>query len=220
MSDGLELKKIREFNCFNIHYSTKVDKNNVHLKVLIPSVAAGAIIGKNGEAIIQVSKQTGAKVKLSKADDFYPGTTERVCLIQGNLEAVTKMHLYIMDRIYEKSESLNNSSSSAASQQLPPPSPSPPPPPPLPMDTKNAESEGTVTLWSSGQRSTSTMPTKVQWERHQQVKILVPNCTAGLIIGKRGAFVNVIKQETGAWVQVSQKSEHIDLAERCITIAG
>lgn len=44
-----------------------------HFKLLVPSVAAGAIIGKGGETIAQLQKETGARVKMSKAHDFYPG---------------------------------------------------------------------------------------------------------------------------------------------------
>ena len=44
-----------------------------HFKVLVPSIAAGAIIGKGGETIAQLQKDTGARVKMSKANDFYPG---------------------------------------------------------------------------------------------------------------------------------------------------
>ena len=44
-----------------------------HLKVLVPAVAAGAIIGKGGETIAQLQKDAGARVKMSKASDFYPG---------------------------------------------------------------------------------------------------------------------------------------------------
>lgn len=47
--------------------------DNVHLKILVPSIAAGAIIGKGGETIAQVQKDAGARVKMSKANDFYPG---------------------------------------------------------------------------------------------------------------------------------------------------
>lgn len=36
-------------------------------------MAAGAIIGKGGETIAAVQKETGAKVKMSKSHDFYPG---------------------------------------------------------------------------------------------------------------------------------------------------
>ena len=47
----------------------------------MPSIAAGAIIGKGGETIAQVQKEAGARVKMSKANDFYPGmkTQEKYC---------------------------------------------------------------------------------------------------------------------------------------------
>lgn len=53
-----------------------------------------------------------------------------------------------------------------------------------------------------------------------QVKILVPNSTAGMIIGKGGNFIKQIKEESGAYVQISQKSKETNLPERCITVAG
>ena len=53
-----------------------------------------------------------------------------------------------------------------------------------------------------------------------QVKILVPNSTAGMIIGKAGNYIKQIKEESGAYVQISQKSKETNLPERCITVAG
>ncbi len=50
---------------------------NVYLKILVPSVAAGAIIGKGGETITQIQRDTGAVIKMSKANDFYPGKVNR-----------------------------------------------------------------------------------------------------------------------------------------------
>lgn len=49
-----------------------------HLKVLVPGVAAGAIIGKGGETIAQLQKDTEARVKMSKARDFYPGESNNI----------------------------------------------------------------------------------------------------------------------------------------------
>ena len=40
----------------------------------MPSVAAGAIIGKKGESIAKLQNDSGARVKMSKSHDFYPGT--------------------------------------------------------------------------------------------------------------------------------------------------
>ncbi|XP_052766154.1 RNA-binding protein Nova-1-like isoform X3 [Mya arenaria] len=157
---------------------TELGADNVHLKILVPSIAAGAIIGKGGETIAHVQKEAGARVKMSKANDFYPGTTERVCLIMGAADSVRKVHNFIMEKIREK-----------------------PDPNPKPEVSKN------------------------NFERHRQVtvvnvKILVPNSTAGMIIGKGGNFIKQIKEESGAYVQISQKSKETNLPERCITVAG
>lgn len=43
------------------------------MKILVPAVASGAIIGKGGETIASLQKDSGARVKMSKSHDFYPG---------------------------------------------------------------------------------------------------------------------------------------------------
>ena len=48
----------------------------------------------------------------------------------------------------------------------------------------------------------------------------MPNSTAGMIIGKAGNYIKQIKEESGAYVQISQKSKETNLPERCITVAG
>ena len=74
----------------------------VNLKILVPAVASGAIIGKGGETIAEVQKSTGTRIKMSKANDFYPGTTERVGLIQGTNEAVLRVMDFIAQKMVEK----------------------------------------------------------------------------------------------------------------------
>ncbi|KER23662.1 hypothetical protein T265_08514 [Opisthorchis viverrini] len=154
---------------------------DVHLKLLIPCVAAGAIIGKGGEAVESIKRQTGARLKMSKANDFYPGTTERVCLIVGTMKACMQLSDYIMKKISERTD------------------------PPSPV---------------SHPVSTSTTCLPVHMERHNQVKILVPNSTAGVIIGKSGSFIKKIKEMSGAFVQISQRPKGLKLMERCIIITG
>ncbi|KAK2517189.1 hypothetical protein Q9966_014753 [Columba livia] len=66
------------------------------LKVLIPSYAAGSIIGKGGQTIVQLQKETGATIKLSKSKDFYPGS---LSLIE-NLD-VDEKELYSKKILYE-----------------------------------------------------------------------------------------------------------------------
>ncbi|XP_050510590.1 RNA-binding protein Pasilla isoform X1 [Diabrotica virgifera virgifera] len=145
-----------------------------HFKVLVPSVAAGAIIGKGGETIAQLQKETGARVKMSKSHDYYPGTTERVCLITGSVEAIMNALDFIMNKIREKPDLAKNMG-----------------------DSENK-----------------------MHERERHVKILVPNSTAGMIIGKAGNYIKQIKESSGSYVQISQKSKDISLQERCITVIG
>lgn len=147
-----------------------------HFKILVPSVAAGAIIGKGGETIAQLQKETGTRVKMSKATDFYPGTRERVCLITGNIDGILKIHEFIMEKIKEK----------------------PDPNAKLAIDFDH----------------------KQPAEREKQVKILVPNSTVGMIMGKGGSYIKQIKEKSGAYVQISQKSKDHALVERCITVIG
>ncbi|XP_031785217.1 RNA-binding protein Nova-1 isoform X2 [Nasonia vitripennis] len=158
------------------HYGTGGD-GTYHLKVLVPGVAAGAIIGKGGETIAQLQKDTGARVKMSKSHDFYPGTTERVCLITGSVDAIMAVMDFIMEKIREKPD----------------------------LTTK------TTVDFDSG---------KATAERDKQVKILVPNSTAGMIIGKAGNYIKQIKEESGSYVQISQKAKDVSLQERCITVIG
>ncbi|XP_012256949.2 RNA-binding protein Pasilla isoform X3 [Athalia rosae] len=161
------------------HYGSGGD-GTYHLKVLVPGVAAGAIIGKGGETIAQLQKDTGARVKMSKSHDFYPGTTERVCLITGNVDAIMAVMDFIMDKIREKPD----------------------------LTSK------TTVDFDSG---------KTTAERDKQVlnvKILVPNSTAGMIIGKAGNYIKQIKEESGSYVQISQKAKDLSLQERCITVIG
>ncbi|EDW66526.1 RNA-binding protein Pasilla isoform X4 [Drosophila virilis] len=167
---GIEVEIENNNNNHNHHGDT-----TFHMKILVPAVASGAIIGKGGETIASLQKDTGARVKMSKSHDFYPGTTERVCLITGSVEGIMTVVDFIMDKIREKPD----------------------------LTTKIIDAES-----------------KQAQERDKQVKILVPNSTAGMIIGKGGAFIKQIKEESGSYVQISQKPKDVSLQERCITIIG
>jgi len=153
-----------------------VDPNTCHLKILIPSAAAGAIIGKGGETIAEVQQKIGAKIKLSKANDFYPGTNERVCLISGSKDAVTGICQFLQEKVKEK--------------------PDPHSKPAIDFDNK------------------------VTAEREKQVKVIVPNSTAGMIIGKGGSTIQLIKEQSGAFIQLSQKPTDTTLPERVVTVIG
>ncbi|XP_030920932.1 RNA-binding protein Nova-1 isoform X3 [Geospiza fortis] len=76
------------------------------------------------------------------------------------------------------------------------------------------------TLPSSPTTTKSSPSDPMTTSRANQVKIIVPNSTAGLIIGKGGATVKAIMEQSGAWVQLSQKPDGINLQERVVTVSG
>lgn len=49
------------------------NRDDVHLKIMVPSCAAGAVIGKGGETIGRLQRETTAKIKMSKNQDTFPG---------------------------------------------------------------------------------------------------------------------------------------------------
>jgi len=56
--------------------------------------------------------------------------------------------------------------------------------------------------------------------RGQQIKIILPNKTAGTIIGKAGATIKEIKEETKAKISITGRDESSVPGERLLTISG
>ncbi|KER29037.1 hypothetical protein T265_04227 [Opisthorchis viverrini] len=156
------------------------------MKILVPSGAVGAIIGKGGESIAHVQWETGARIKLSKPNDFYPGTMERVCLIQGTLDGVTRMHNYIMDRMLEKPECAG----ATGGQTLPGSTSLACPVRPTTGGAVIPTTVGTPsTISTTGQAdfgASGAWPTvggsRLPWGRHQQVGNYMPVCLRRLAL--------------------------------------
>jgi len=68
------------------------------LKVLIPSNVTGLIIGKGGANIIRLREESQFEtLSLSRAGDEYPSTTERIFLMDGTREAISKGLKMVVD---------------------------------------------------------------------------------------------------------------------------
>ena len=72
------------------------------LKILVPNYAAGSIIGKGGQNIAQVQQTTGARIKLSPNNHYYPGTQERIGLIIGEVDTIVTMLDFVIDKIRQE----------------------------------------------------------------------------------------------------------------------
>lgn len=84
------------------------------LKMLCPYYCAGAIIGKGGETIKELMDKTDCDVKISKNDERFPTTSERVISVQGDQSAVEECILFCQDKIRKDQPPPNAKSESHA----------------------------------------------------------------------------------------------------------
>lgn len=66
------------------------------VRFLISSPAAGSIIGKGGASITEFQNQSGTKMQVSRNNEFFPGTQERILTMTGTVNAIlTALHLIL-----------------------------------------------------------------------------------------------------------------------------
>jgi RNA-binding protein Nova len=70
------------------------------IKLLVSNNVAGSIIGRAGQTISEMQMHSHTRIKLSQTGDYYPGTQDRVCLVQGELEPVKLALRLLLERIY------------------------------------------------------------------------------------------------------------------------
>ena len=69
---------------------------SITLKLLVPGSAAGSIIGKGGATINEIQTQTGTRIQLSRNDEVFPGTSDRIVTLGGTITSVLcALHLII-----------------------------------------------------------------------------------------------------------------------------
>jgi len=136
------------------------------LKILVPDVAGGGIIGKKGANMQEMEQQSGGgKMKISSSGMFYPGTDrERILLLTGTVEQIIEMNKLVMEK----------------------------------LDHERG----------------------VNKDRSQTVRMIIPDGTAGLVIGKAGADIKALKASSKAVIIVNSSKENAVKGERLITVSG
>lgn len=70
------------------------------IKLLVSNNVAGSIIGRAGQTISELQAQSSTRIKLSQTGDYYPGSQDRVCLVQGQNENVKAALRLLLERFY------------------------------------------------------------------------------------------------------------------------
>merc|ERR1719447_1914673 len=134
--------------------------------MLIPSNVSGHIIGKGGETIAELRRSSCTNIMMSKANELFPGTQDRVSLINGSKDSISDVVKLLVKLMKQRLEELGE-----------------------PGDVE------------------------------RQLRLVVPNSTIGMVIGKGGETVEQMKQRSGANILISKKDE-VKIPERVITLVG
>ncbi|CAL8143597.1 unnamed protein product [Orchesella dallaii] len=145
------------------------DPDAVYLKFMVPQATAGSVIGKGGQNISDLQKEYSVHIRMSKANDVFPGTDNRVAIMSGKVSNVLAATMVIFKRMTSPSD-------------LFPKNPRP----------KNVSDK--------------------------ELSLIVPQATAGLIIGKGGSRVKSIQEESNCHINLTQKNEQLPTNERVVTI--
>ncbi len=145
------------------------------IKMLISNNIAGSIIGRMGQSISKLQVESQTRIKISQSSDYYPGTQERVCLIQGTSGDNVKHAVgLIIQRCYQiqQSERTQQQSLLAAS----------------PMTVYNG---GTIVT------APPPLPTTDVGGFDFVIRLLVPVSCCGMIIGKNGSNIKHMEESSG-----------------------
>ena len=84
-------------------------QSHVALKLLLSNTASGLIIGRSGSTISDLQAKSRSRIKFSQGGDTFPGTRDRVCLIQGSFQNASLGVDMVLTKLHEH-QSLQNTS--------------------------------------------------------------------------------------------------------------
>lgn len=79
-----------------------------HVRFLVSNAAAGSVIGKGGSTITEFQAKSGARIQLSRNQEFFPGTTDRIIMISGSIKEVVNGLELILDKLHSEVYHLTN----------------------------------------------------------------------------------------------------------------
>ncbi|XP_043707381.1 protein BTR1-like isoform X2 [Telopea speciosissima] len=70
-----------------------------YIRFLVSNAAAGSVIGKGGSTITEFQSQSGARIQLSRNQEFFPGTSDRIIMISGMINEILKAMELILAKL-------------------------------------------------------------------------------------------------------------------------
>ncbi|WVR04566.1 hypothetical protein IAU60_001573 [Kwoniella sp. DSM 27419] len=176
----------------------------VTIKFIIPNSRMGSVIGKGGAKIKEIQEASGARLNASEA--MLPGSTERVLSVSGVADAV-HIAVYYIGTILIEYQDRNPGAASGSYRQV---------------GSRGPPSSGGPGGPGAG---VAGGPNGAPPPGMQTQQIFIPNALVGAIIGKGGAKINEIRQQSQCQIRVtdpgtSAPGTPANPEERLVTITG
>ncbi|KAK4750257.1 hypothetical protein SAY87_027706 [Trapa incisa] len=70
-----------------------------YIRFLVSNTAAGSVIGKGGSIITDLQSRTGARIQLSRSQEFFPGTNDRIIMLSGCIDDILKAVELVLSKL-------------------------------------------------------------------------------------------------------------------------
>ncbi|GMI83360.1 BINDING TO TOMV RNA 1S (SHORT FORM), binding to TOMV RNA 1L (long form), BINDING TO TOMV RNA 1 [Hibiscus trionum] len=70
-----------------------------YIRFLVSNAAAGSVIGKGGSTITEFQSKSGARIQLSRSNEFFPGTSDRIIMVSGVIDDILKAMELILAKL-------------------------------------------------------------------------------------------------------------------------
>jgi RNA-binding protein Nova len=149
------------------------------------------ITGKGGATINELQTSTNCRIQLTRTGEVFPGTSERVLTLSGELPSVlTAVHL-ISTKLQSETNNGNNNNNNENNEEN--------------FENTNTNTEG-------GEENKQQTP---------KCRLVIPNAAAGCVLGKGGATIKSFIEDSEAEIRLSSQNQAPPgCHDRILTISG
>ncbi|VFR02765.1 unnamed protein product [Cuscuta campestris] len=192
------------------------EKPHVTAKLLVPSDQIGCIIGKGGQIVQSIRSETGAQIRILK-DKHLPAcalASDELVQISGEMPVVSKALHQVATRLHSNPSRSQHLLADAAPSVYPSrggllmgPAPGSPIVRLAPLlgpyvSYKDKRGEWPQSLYTAPRHESSST--------EFSLRLICPNVNVGGVIGKGGAIINKIRQDSRASIKVDISSDEED----------
>ncbi|XP_060167951.1 KH domain-containing protein HEN4-like isoform X1 [Lycium barbarum] len=193
-------------------------ENVVSCRLLVKGNQVGALMGKGGKVIDAIRRENGCRIRVLTSDKLPPcaSSNDEIVEIEGEILAAKKALVAVSRRLQDCFSVERNRTVENAPLELDFEQTLPPQPVDLPAQRSSMSQPITTSSFSDADKF-SSIDSKTPLQE-VAFRVLCTNDKVGSIIGKGGAIVRALQNDSGASIAVGPNV--VDCNERMITISA